>query len=537
MEPQTGVRERSVQTNLRDSHQRQPVSGGLLSASVAMALLVAAPGDLAAQATQRDRAATGPAGAPTLAACRLPLPSRGDRDGGLSAIHLERQQGRPFLLTPSLTFRQTYTDNVTLSRDDEESEFISELIPAVSFCRIGPRFRVQTDYQAQLLHYWDDSSRNDVLHTLNADSTTSVIQERLFLDAGATYEQQPITSRGAFSRDNALATRNRADALTLRASPYLLQDFGPVGSSVTRYAYSRTNYNEGVPNVTRHLGSFNLVSPDAADPFSWRASVRSERVRREDIDPRARYFDDAFLELGYLITDRLRVVGRGGYETEPRPDGSQDRFGSSYWDAGLRWEGDRTQIEGRYGRRFFGDTYFGLISHQTARLDLSLSYRETQQISDRFTIGEQTFQIEIDPVTGDPELISLVDIEREIFVRKRTTGSAAYETGRSRVVLRGFHERREFVVAGDSEERYGADAFWRWQWLPRTAVIPRAGWERLEFREGRDDDLWLAQISVAHLLSPQMQAGATLRRQHRSSDDRAAQYTENAVILELTRVF
>lgn len=504
----------------------------------ALALGVLLPNlDAHAQTGTRGAAGDAPQVPETLTGCRLPLPGGRDRDAGLARLHLANQQGSRYLLTPSITLRQSYTDNVTLANENTESDFITGIIPALTFCRSGPRLRAQADYQAELFHFWDDSSRDDVFHRFNADTTTTLVQDRLFFDAGALFRQQPISSRDAFSADNALATENRTDALTLEASPYVFQSLGPVGNTVTRYTYTRTDFNEGISDVERHIGSFNLTSPEGTAPLTWQGAVRSERVSRDDSAISSFYRDDGFAELGYLLTERFSVVARGGYETRTRSDGSQDRFGSSYWESGIRWRGDRTNIDARYGRRFFGDTYFAAISHQANRLNLRASYEETQQISDRFVIGDPEIRIDVDPITGEPELIQLVDIEQEVFVSKRATVAASYELPNSVFNVRAFQDRREFVVAEDTTERYGADVSWRWQWLPRTALIPRAQWQKIEFRDDRTDTAWLAQVSVAHLLSPNMQAGATIRRQKQTSDDASAEYTENAVILSVTRVF
>ena len=477
---------------------------------------------------------------PTLEGCWLPLPGGLDRDSGLSQLHVARMEGRPYLLTPSITLRQTYSDNITLAKENTQSDFVTQFIPALTFCRVGPRLRAQVDYEGQILRYWDESQHDDVFHRLNADTTTTLVRDRLFLEAGASHVQQPLSSRarrGAFGDDNVLVTGNRVDAVNLRVSPYLIQDLGPAGTSVTRYTFDRTTYEEVRPDQTVHSGSFLVTSPAAAEPLSWQASIRSDRVERErrGFDD-VRYFDDAFLDLGYLLTGRLTVLGRAGVETETLRDGSQDRFGSSYWYAGFRWEDDRTSIEARYGRRFFGDTYFAAVTRRAANLTLRLNYNETHELSDQFARREELFLF-IDPETGDVELIPFVDVLNEVVIHKRATASATYVTGRSTLRAAAFSLRREFLVAENNEDRYGANAFWRWQWRPRTALIPRLTWERTDFRDDRTDKLYGGIISVAHLLSPTMQAGASVRRQKRTSTEAGAGHTENAVILEITRAF
>ena len=509
----------------------------------AVVLSLFPPGVAFAQYAQPAPAAAdevGPTVRPTLDGCWLPLPGGLDRDSGLSEMHVARMEGRPYLLTPSITLRQTYSDNITLAKENTQSDFVTQFIPALTFCRVGPRLRAQVDYEGQILRYWDQSQHDDVFHDLNADTTSTLVRDRLFLDAGASFERQYVTSRGrrgAFTDDNVLVTGNRIDALNLRVSPYLVQDLGRVGTSVTRYSFHRTSYEEIRPDATVHSGSFLVTSPAAAEPYSWQAAVRSSRVerKRRGFD-RVRYFDDAYLDLGYLLTGRLAVLGRAGVETETLRDGSQDRFGSSYWNAGFRWEDDRTRVEARYGRRFFGDTYFAAITRRTANLTVRLDYDETQEMTDRFTRRDELF-VFIDPETGAVELIPFVDVINEVVIRKRATASALYVTGRSTVRLAAFGEREEFIVTEENQDRYGVNAFWRWQWRPRTALIPRFTWERTEFRDDRKDNIYGGIISVAHMLSPSMQAGASVRRQKRTSNEAGIGYTENAVILELTRVF
>ena len=467
----------------------------------------------------------------TLAGCSLPLPGGRDRDSGLSAQYISDRQGQPYLFAPSLTARQTFTDNVTLApKGEEESDLITQIIPAFSFCHVRPRTRTQVDYQAQLLHYLEDSDRNDVFHYLSADNTTTLVQDFLFLDLGGRFDQQPTTLSGAFTGDNELVTGNRQDTTRLRASPYAFQSLGPVGNSVTRYEFRRTMYDDDDRDTTRHIGSFNLISPGAADPFSWQGNVRTERVTRDDIDD-ATYFDDGFIELGYRAIGRLTLLARGGLETVNRADGTRDRFGNEYWEAGFRWSDERTRVEARYGERFFGDTYFAAISRRGGRFTARLDYRETQEIPDRIGAGVPDF-------LRDLEELGLIDIpEPELTISKRLTASGTYETGLSTIRVTAFDDRRELVVSGDERRRYGVDAFWRWSFAPRTTLTPRLTWERIDNRDGDIDTLRGARISVARMLDRNTQAGATIRRQDRKSDIANREYTENAITLELTRLF
>ncbi len=529
----------------RSVNQRCPSGWG-----TALFVLCLLPAGAEAQRLDRDADAAPRRGGvdqefslpPTLEGCALPLPGGRDRDSGLSDLYIANNQGATALLAPSLRGRGVYTDNVTLAPPgEEESDWVTQIIPAVSYCRISSRLRAQVNYVGHVNFYANDSDRNDIYHNIDANSTAVLVPDNFFLDTGVGYGQATIDSRGAFSDDLALDTGNRTDALRVNVSPYYQQDLGRIGRSSARYRYSSVEYDEGVPDIERHSGSFTLVNPSEADTWSYVASYRTERVERDNReDPD--WFDNAYLELGYLMTPRLRLLARGGAETDYLEDGTQDRLGSTYWDAGFRWSDARTTLEARYGQRFFGDSYVFRFSRRASRLTASIQYNESPEVTDRLSFADPE-DLGLPGQIFDPRIGEFIDTprltlsENEVYVRRRTTGALSYETARSEVNLAVFNEEREYIVTGNNEDRFGVDAYWRWQWLPRTSLIPRVTWERIDFRDGQSDTIRGAQISAARLLSPKMQAGVTLRRQERSSNVAAAEYEENALILEITRLF
>ncbi|WP_165385705.1 TIGR03016 family PEP-CTERM system-associated outer membrane protein [Spiribacter vilamensis] len=459
-----------------------------------------------------------PAVGQSLDGCGLPLPGGADRDSGLGERTIQNRQGQRFLLAPSLTARHTTTDNVALTPDGEkESSNVSEIVPAFTFCQNRPGLRTQIDYRAELLYYSDDTNRNDVRHQLNASNTAELADNTAFLDLDAQFDQRPLSVSEAFGGNRGLDTGNTEDVLDLRASPYINQDLGPAGSMQARYAFETTDHEERKDRDTdRHIGSVRLASPAAADPVSWLGSIRSERIERDEssASDETSYLDNAFVELGYRVRGRLTLTARSGLETENLPDGGYDRFGSEYWEAGGRWSNDRTRIEARFGKRFFDDTYFAAINHRAGRITGNLSYQEVQD------------------VRADED-----NPEPDVALSKRLNASASYEKGRSTVTVNVFDDRADFIRSGEERDRIGVDTRWRWQFQPRTTLTPSLDWQQLDDRNGIDNDIYGARISLTRLLSPEMQAGVTLRREERDSDDPSVEYRENAITLEITRVF
>jgi len=504
---------------------------------IAVAVTVAAqPSNAQTRAAIRDAPNNNGAGEQTLAGCSLPLPGGADRDSGIGDRYIRDHQGQPFLFAPALTVRHTITDNVTLaSEGEEQTENASQLVPSFTFCQNRHWLQTQFDYSAQLIHYWNDSDRNEVYQQAQTRNTAVLVDNTAFLDLDAGLSQQPKSLQSAFSGDNELVTGNREDVVNFRVSPYLNQELGRVGSTRVRYAFEGTRHDEqSRRNTTRHIGSLRLTSPAAVDPLSWTGSVRSEQVERNE-DNRAvddtTYFDDAYLELGYRVWGRLTLTARGGVETKNVPNGSEDRFGSEYWEAGGRWTNGRTSIEARYGERFFGDTYYGAISHRAGHLTGELSYRETQEI--------RTNRSGVPPQIQGTAFEDAFQEAREpaITISKRLNASATYEKGRSTVTVNAFDDRAEFLRTGDKRDRYGANALWQWRFQPRTTLTPRVKWQRINNRSSTEYDIYGARLSLTRMLSPKLQAGITARRQERDSDGPTDEYEEQAITLEFTRLF
>lgn len=499
---------------------------------IGLALALPGPGVAQNRLPSSGELARGTEREATLSGCGVALPGQADRDSGLAERYAGDRQGQSFLFAPSLSLRQTISDNVTLAPDDEETDLATTLIPAVSYCQNIPRLTASFDYQAELIHYADDSSRNDIFHQANASATATILRDRLFLDVSGDFDQQPESFDSPFATDNELITGNRTDALRFEVSPRFIQGLGPLGTSVTRYAFRTAQFSDSDQDTRSHTASFRLTSPQAADPLSWIASVRSERVQTDRTGARGdtEDLDDAFLELGYRISGGLSVLGRAGLETVNRRDGSIDRFGGEYWEAGLRWSDPNTRLEARYGNRFFGDTFSASIRRESGPLSLSARYSETQEIRQANTGIPNDQRDLFRAIFGEIP-------ENQVVINKRLNLSASYETALSTIEVTGFDERRDFVTSGGERQRTGLDTSWRWRLFTRTTLTPRVTWERVDQRDGAESEQYGLRMSVARMLTPSMQAGLTLRHQERDSNQGTDEFVENALVLEITRLF
>ena len=100
--------------------------------------------------------------------------------------------GAQWTITPSVTVEGTYSDNINLSHDNEQSDQVLEIVPAVRIQGEGRRLRLNFDYSAQGLHYFENTNDDEVNHRLQSGLNSELIENHLFLDATANISQQLI---------------------------------------------------------------------------------------------------------------------------------------------------------------------------------------------------------------------------------------------------------------------------------------------------------------------------------------------------------
>lgn len=474
--------------------------------------------------------------------------------------------GRFFQL--SLGVSETYTDNLNLAPEgSEESDFITEIAPQLDACASRGRFRGSLSYQLQGLIYAENSEFNDINNNVAADTTIELLPGRLYLGADTSYTQTTIDPSLSFSRDNAIRPDNQTGAWISNITPVFFQALGPIGDATLRYRYGKAIYGDSdIPEATINSASFDLTSPEERDVLSWNVSAFTQEVRRsggdaqsffQDIDGSDPFFDEsgeqfnpdngfletaddanttrfdqATLELGYQLTPFLRLLALGGLENDFRPDGTTDRLGEEFWNAGFRWASATNTLEARVGRRFFGTSYFVRAAHRGRVLDASVDYREepsTQGLNslNSNAIGRSTsFQ---QPVT------SLFD--RGVFVQKQLSASIGLHSALTQTTLTAYSQKREFVEDVEDEEFLGGDLRFVYQFLPRMTLIPRAGWQRREGQSGVESDIVDFSVALARQFSPTAQGAVSYGHSQRFADGDVSDYEENRVIVQFSKGF
>lgn len=485
----------------------------------------------------------------------MDLPTGQDRNAGLAQQYLSDQQGRSTLIAPMLGVRELYSDNVTLAPlgQKKSPDFVTDLMPGLTVCQQAPRITSHFHYQMDALYYAEHQNRNAIFNEFDGAAHAVILPHHLFFDAGTDYGQAVINPSQPYSLDPALDVGNRTNAWTFSVSPYWVQSLGLLGVSTARYTYERALYNDpGIPAFFSNTGSFDLVNPPHNGDWSWDASYQATQLVSQG-GYRANYMDTASLQLGYKISSHLQLLGQGGVEDKYLPDGTIRRLDSPFWDAGILWTDRMTSLELRYGHRFFGKSFYGRLAHQGKHLTVSISYLEAPEVSGLNNTGVGLYGMPAGAaVSGAPigsiplpgqsllPLNSLLD--NRVYLSKSLIGSITYRTGRSTIDIDGYRIRDRYlqsslVFTTNLQDATGGDAYWRWQWQPRLFVIPRFAFEKDQFSTGLIDYITTEYLSLALLLSPTAQAGVTLEHQQRVASVPTSSYRENAVVLEVIKIF
>lgn len=495
------------------------------------------------------------------------------------ALHAEEEElAQGWQMTPRLTLSETFTDNIELEPDGD-ADLVTEISPGVNLSKQGGRSRVEFDYELQGLLFADTSSSNDINHKLFGAGQFELKPDWFYLDTLATYTQRNTNQSGRLSLDTVTGAGDLDDVGTLRISPYLVHDFGGQVEVLARYTRDEIRYESGGASDSSADGAdINLASGRFWRVVTWSLNHNRNRISRSSA-PNAS-FESTQADVAYRLTDSFRLLARAGNEDNEFPSSRQVENGS-YVAGGALWRpsryigmealyGDeyktatlrlnptrRTDVEITYYDRdvgtLLGAAWDARIRHRGPALILSATYNEdtttVQQLEFEEDVpgflnlntGEFSRSIELSEwLTGDYaagrfDIPSLTD---EIIERKRASGTASYDTGRSTFTGRIFNERRLFLTSQTTERVNGGDAAWRWAWDGTTDFILRGGLVNTLRNSGAQDDrLWFAQWSVEHDFTPRTRGSLELRRTEQESDRAANEYEENRITARMRMEF
>jgi len=444
---------------------------------------------------------------------------------------------------PELSLAETYTDNVALAPDGlEESDYVTEIRPSISFETESSRFTADIDYQFQYFAFAEDSDRNTSYHNFAGTTTTQIVPDRFLLDLNGAYGQSLVDPTEPIPVSNVLISDNLTDYWSLDAAPMFRQPLGDRHRLLLGYAYGILRYPDfdlslgnNVDSMDRQRYLFEVGTNEDEAGFGWSASARRVQADYEDFDTFRQ--DEVAAQISVPIDRELALVGRGGWETDVVEDPIGGGLDEEFWEVGAQWQpSGRNQFEARVGRRYYGPTYFAQWNMDGARFDINLLYQEAPTTLSIEQLNPNRVLVR----TGSNPGYDIVALTNDVYINKEGTAELSWGLARSELVLTARDVRREYVETDDSDRESGFGLAWYWRLGARTQINAGAYAGRIEFRQTDViDNLRQSTLGIARRLGERTLLDLTLRYDQRRSNtvQQSNEYTEQAAVFTFTRVF
>ncbi|MCA1851496.1 MAG: TIGR03016 family PEP-CTERM system-associated outer membrane protein [Beggiatoa sp.] len=468
-------------------------------------------------------------------------------------------------VVPEISVKEVFTDNLFLTADDEEQDFVTELTPRINIYGNARRASVRVNYALQGLLYANNGDQNTTFHQLFSAGVGELVRQLVFIDGSATITQQNLTDtgRGVFTNfgpgtflggvgDNINVTGERTTVTTYSLSPYLVHRLGDWADAELRFGYddvsesdrddreadsvSATDDGEvdrvSATDSTSQRYYAKIESGSRFNELPWSATFDRRDIDYENADPTR--FQKLLGSVRFVYSPEISLVGDLGYEDNDFSSAGDQESGISgiIWDVGFRWTpSGRTTLEATYGRRFFGDRYFFNLSHESRRTKWRVSYDE-RPFTARDTQIEQAVAARggaipiIDPVTGLPTVsgAGIPELDDEVFVQRRLSGGLVVEAGRNDFDILVFQEERDFQSSGARDDFWGASVLWTRNISRLTYLDMSVGWTsqdttNIDPPDERQDDLLGFHVGLRRELGRHLTSTIEYRRVERSSTD------------------
>jgi len=351
----------------------------------------------------------------------------------------------------------TYTDNVCLSHDDEQGEWIALVTPDVSINGNGRRANLNLTASVEMNSLSDSKieelgcnpagvgNRKQFAPRLNANADAILVEGWLNLDAKASVHQSEITPFAAGGGDSLNRTGNTNTITYYTVSPYVARRFKDAAELLLRYTWDEQfNSEDAVRDSTEESVLFTLGSNPATTALFWGLQADYSNVKYGgggalDVrDAPDSELASAQLNLGYQFNRYWQINGFYGEEYNDFTS-SADEIDGKMWDVGIRWTpNSRTVVEAGTGDRFFGATPRFSISHEYKHSVFNASYaRDLTYARDIRTLGDTTIP------GSDQTTLSTSPILDERF-----TLGYAYNWRRSTLKLDASHSDQTQTRAG-----------------------------------------------------------------------------------------
>lgn len=478
----------------------------------------------------------------------------------------------------AVTLSTTYTDNYGLDPDGQrDPALITAVIPSLNLsgrggritgalsAAVGGAYRSLSDEGPELLV--------DVLGT----STAELARDSVFLDASASISQEQLSTTGA--RSGAGSNNNDLTLVQSYAlSPYFLARVKDVADVEGRYIFGATLTGDSGGERDRNFDSSRLLSDSVTNgavitlrsPGDVAPHVQLQQTTYGLYTTRFDTSDvtvaGAALTPSYSVAPGLALLATGGYDV--LDDGDEHLSGpnvaaglrykpnpafSLYASGGWRLEHPQADVQLRYD--------------VTSRTTLGLSYSDGVSVGQMMLLQNLT-NLAYDPVSGRflneqnrfafSPLLSGLDLTNQLTRSQRGAATVVHQRGADDFSFGIYAARQKDIgdadendrrYAVDDETSWGASAGWGHRLSRQTRLSTRLSFIYTDASDDEEDTVvrryqrtgtfrtFLVGGDLTHDLTDTLSAFAGYWFQRRFASDSEDEFTENAVVVGLTRRF
>ena len=272
---------------------------------------------------------------------------------------------KSYKLIPRLSISETFTDNVTLSSSNPQSEKITVLSPGLRITKDSGQLKAYLDYTLNEINYAENTSSRRTQNALNALGSWEAINKFAYLDFSGVVTQQAISAFGTQSTDAALSNSNQTEVSNYKLSPYLRGQFSELANYEARVSRTLTRSDATeLPGVAVNESYILLNGTSSSKWIGWMADLRRRNVDYTAGRPTE---DDRFdAGLTFFLSPQFSITANGGREYGNLI--TLDKESTTTSSVGVNWTpSPTTRLSANKGRRSFGNTHSIVFEHRTAK--------------------------------------------------------------------------------------------------------------------------------------------------------------------------
>jgi hypothetical protein len=237
---------------------------------------------------------------------------------------------RKFSVTPSISIREEYNDNIFLTSSDEESDFITTINPSINFAYRTRIITLSLDYGLNFEFYADNSDLNDTslseTQEINLNTTLSLYKDIFFVSITDVYTRVSIDERKQVAFDNHFV--NLTDSNTFTINPYIEYPLAPTVRATAGYRYTNRWYREDEANDSENHSVYLDITKEFTPNLNASLSYNyyDHLTDGDEIEDQDRTRHSAHVGINYQPTPRLSLSGSIGHTWVDYDEFSDDNF-------------------------------------------------------------------------------------------------------------------------------------------------------------------------------------------------------------------